>query len=122
MSTTQTEEAQTEQQRQRRLRKRHCGNCNEPAEEMLPWRPGQSIPICHDCAARLKVPAPPAYDLAEVRPCEEFRLLDLEERDARVVPIGPVDVLVPRASGLVKLEPSPLRKFFEALTGIFRRF
>ena len=41
-----------EQQRESRLRKRTCGNCQQPAEAMRPWN-GHRIAICHSCADAL---------------------------------------------------------------------
>lgn len=41
-----------EQQRESRMRRRTCGNCQQRAEAMRPWN-GQSIAICHPCAAAL---------------------------------------------------------------------
>ena len=41
-----------EQQRESRMRKRTCGNCEQAADVMRPWN-GQRIAICHPCAAAL---------------------------------------------------------------------
>ena len=41
-----------EQQRRRRMARRSCGHCGEPAEVMLDWA-GQRIPICRVCQALL---------------------------------------------------------------------
>ena len=42
-----------EGQRARYLRGRTCGNCPNPATEMLPWH-GSKIAICHRCAGALR--------------------------------------------------------------------
>ena len=44
-------------QRTRRLAKRSCGNCGQPAEAMLPWG-GLQVAICATCQARLNGPEP----------------------------------------------------------------
>ena len=41
----------------RRLAKRSCGNCGQPAEAMLPWG-GLQVAICATCQARLNGPEP----------------------------------------------------------------
>lgn len=45
-----------EQQRESLMRKRTCGNCQQPAEAMRPWN-GQRIAICRSCAAVLEAVA-----------------------------------------------------------------
>lgn len=49
-------------QRARRMARRQCGHCGEPAEVMIPWGSKQTIPICRSCHARLNaVASPPPY-------------------------------------------------------------
>ena len=55
--------------RKRRLAKRTCGYCDEPAQEMLDWG-RQRIPICAECLERLHQPGYRcAWDVE--RPCTE---------------------------------------------------
>ena len=59
MAITNVEHAnRAEQQRARRLAKRTCGQCGEPAAAMAPWA-GQQIPICGTCQAKLDGPTTP---------------------------------------------------------------
>ena len=68
------------QQRTRRMARRHCGNCHEPAEVMLDWG-AQRIPICRLCHALLtgSLPDWPALEWRQgircptdaARPCYE---------------------------------------------------
>ena len=58
MADTDVERSQrAELQRTRRLAKRSCGNCGQPAEAMLPWG-GLQVAICATCQARLNRPEP----------------------------------------------------------------
>ena len=58
MADTDVERSQrAELQRTRRLAKRSCGNCGQPAEAMLPWG-GLQVAICATCQARLNGPEP----------------------------------------------------------------
>ena len=58
MADTDVERSQrAELQRTRRLAKRSCGNCGQPAEAILPWG-GLQVAICATCQARLNGPEP----------------------------------------------------------------
>ena len=69
--TAEERSQRAEQQRQRRLAKRNCGSCGEPADTMLPWG-NQQVPICSPCQRKLEAPAPTAVHCAfeEVHPRE----------------------------------------------------
>ena len=60
-----------ELQKTRRLAKRSCGRCGQPAAAMLPWG-GQQVAICASCHAKLDGPPPPTPWCAfnEVHPLE----------------------------------------------------
>lgn len=56
-------------QRARRMARRRCGSCGEPATTMMSWS-GQTIPICGACLSRLNAPvgAEPFCAFHEVQP------------------------------------------------------
>ena len=60
-----------ELQKTRRLAKRSCGRCGQPAAAMLPWG-GLQVAICASCQAKLDGPEPPTPWCAfnEVHPQE----------------------------------------------------
>ena len=60
-----------ELQKGRRLAKRTCGRCGQPAVTMLPWG-GQQVAICAICQAKLDGPEPtsPWCAFNEVHPLE----------------------------------------------------
>ena len=61
-------------QRRRRMAKRVCGNCGEPADTMLEWGEGNPIPICGRCAALLDG-TPPEVTPRETAPSPGYRSL-----------------------------------------------
>ena len=68
MTTIEERERCAEQQRHRRMTQRRCGNCYDPAEEMMEWL-GQAIPICSSCRGRLAfLPTAPICAFGEVSP------------------------------------------------------
>ena len=72
MADTDVERSQrAELQRTRRLAKRSCGNCGQPAEAMLPWG-GLQISICGSCQKKLDRPEArtPWCAFNEVHPLE----------------------------------------------------
>ena len=90
MVDTEEERAQrAEQQRARRLGKRNCGYCDEPADAMLAWRKRQ-VAICTPCQVKLETPTAPAPFCAfeEVHP-KELRsqtMLEAVLVEARLLP------------------------------------
>ena len=60
-----------ELQKTRRLAKRSCGRCGQPAAAMLPWG-GQQVAICASCQAKLDGPeaTTPWCAFNEVHPFE----------------------------------------------------
>ena len=91
------------QQRQRRLAKRSCGSCGEPADTMLPWG-NQQVPICSPCQMKLETPATPAAFCAfdEVHPKDLRPQTSLEAVvvEARLLP-APETVMEERKPSLV---------------------
>ena len=60
-----------EQQRTRRLARRSCGHCGEPADAMMPWG-NRQVAICSPCQLKLDSPPEPTPWCAfnEVHPSE----------------------------------------------------
>ena len=68
MTTVEERNRRAGLQRRRRMARRRCGNCNEPADQMLDWL-GQAIPICCSCRGRLNIgPIPILCAFDEVNP------------------------------------------------------
>lgn len=59
MATRTDRDRRATSQRTRRMARRQCGHCGEPAEFMIPWGIGQTIPICRSCHTRLNAVASP---------------------------------------------------------------
>ena len=103
MSDTEVERShRAELQKTRRLAKRSCGRCSQPAAAMLPWA-GLQVAICASCQAKLDGPEAqtPWCAFNEVHPSElqaqvpagimiEARLLPAKETPAagRRSPLG----------------------------------
>ena len=115
MADTDLERSQrAELQRTRRLAKRSCGNCGQPAEAMLTWG-GQQISICGSCQKKLDRPeaTTPWCAFNEVHP------LEFQSR----TPAAGV-LIEARLLPAVELPPQPRSlagRFFGALGQIFRR-
>lgn len=58
------------QQRDRRMARRVCGNCEQPAESMIDWGK-QQLAICHGCRERLTgdIPDWPLIELGQGPRC-----------------------------------------------------
>ena len=115
MADTDVERSQrAELQRTRRLAKRSCGNCGQPAEAMLPWG-GLQISICGSCQKKLDRPE------ATTSWCAFNEIYPMDLRDQ--VPIAGVRIEA-RLMPAVELPPQrrPLAgRFLGALGQIFRR-
>ena len=114
MADTDVERSQrAELQRTRRLAKRSCGNCGQPAEAMLPWG-GLQVAICATCQARLNGPEPTTHWCA----FNEIYPMDLRDQ----VPSAGVRIEA-RLMHAVEVPPrrSLAGRFLGALGQIFRR-
>ena len=109
---------EAEQAFRRRMAKRICGSCGEPAEDMKDWG-GQRIAICGECEDRLHQPGYRCLlgeypcDDCIIPPPVEARIVDAEL-------VAPTTDLVPNTTASVK-QPSPLVRVFAALSSLWRR-
>ena len=115
MADTEVERShRAELQKTRRLAKRSCGRCGQPAAAMLPWS-GHQVPICASCQAKLDGPEAqtPWCAFNEVHP-RELR---------NQVPTAGVLIearLLPATETPATGRRSPLGRFLGALARIFR--
>lgn len=103
-----------ELQKTRRLAKRSCGRCGQPAAAMLPWS-GHQIPICGSCQAKLDGPE-------SQTPWCAFNEVHPRELQAQVPAAGIMIEarLLPATETPAAGRRSPLGRFLGALAQIFR--
>ena len=109
---------QAEQAFKRRMAKRVCGHCGEPAEEMKEWG-AQRIAICGECQDRLDQPG--FRCPLGAHPCEDCTFLSPVE--ARIVDADLIDTgtdLVVTATPPVSRR-APLVRALAALATLLRR-
>ena len=118
MATRRSQEA--EQAYQRRMAKRVCGHCGEPAREMLSWG-GQRIAICGECLDRLRQPGYHCPAARDLRPCDYCMLQSPVEARAIEGEIVEVPGVLVVAQTPPVSNRTPLARILTTLVGLWRR-
>ena len=117
MADTEEERSlRAEQQRTRRLTKRSCGYCGEPAGAMVGWGKRQAA-ICEECLAKLQGPAVPVPVCA----FDEVHPQDLRPQTSLEAVVVEARLLPARETVVEELKPSLAGRIRESLGRLFRR-